>query len=136
MGKRVWALHRLPLWEERAWPLILAMFLVLGLSPTYLLRASSGTYKAQSVFMTKSGPEDPSGLCALEPLPMVLLPRPGWAPGSCSCSPCTNAHVTVLSRYTAVGTGATATPLLGNAGSSISCLASPWLLWPLPYTPL
>ncbi|XP_016071701.1 PREDICTED: transmembrane protein 8A [Miniopterus natalensis] len=37
----------------------------------------------------------------------------------------------------AVGTGATATLPPGNAGSSTSCLTSPWLLWPWlwPSTP-
>lgn len=51
MGKRVWAPYRPLLWEKRPWPLILAMFLVLGLSPPYLLRAASSTHKAQCGFM-------------------------------------------------------------------------------------
>lgn len=82
-------------------------------------------------------PEDPSGLCAGEPPPSSPhlwshcsgLGRLGLV---ASPAPSHHAHVAVFSRYTAVGTGATATPPPGSAGPSASCLASAWLLWPLP----
>lgn len=85
------------------------------------------------------GPDICQVLVPLGPLqavtPTVPLSRPTGPLGAVAAACCANAHGMVLSRCTAAGTGATATPPPGSAGSSTSCPASRWLLWPLPSIP-
>lgn len=123
----------------RAWPVILAMFLLLGLSPASVEDCRGHPRGPHTASCPGPGPDICQVLVPLGPLqavtPTVPLSRPTGPLGAVAAACCANAHGMVLSRCTAAGTGATATPPPGSAGSSTSCPASRWLLWPLPSIP-